>query len=79
MLQKTNEQALALALVVILNWLLAHLATNWTMPPEVANAAQSVITIVVAYLITPKAPAAPTQIIAPPPPATAAPAAGATP
>lgn len=35
----------ALALVVIINWLIAHLATDWVMPPEVQSAVQTLISV----------------------------------
>lgn len=50
--RSTNEQALALSLVVILNWLLAHLVTSWAMPPEVQSAVQSIITIGIGYVLS---------------------------
>ena len=39
----TTENATALAIVVIGNWLLTHLATEWTMPPEVQSSVQALI------------------------------------
>ena len=44
--QRANEQATALALVVIFNWLLSHDATSWVMPPEVQSSLQSLISFV---------------------------------
>lgn len=41
--QGTNENATALAAVVILNWFISHLATSWVMPPEVQSSLQSII------------------------------------
>lgn len=43
-MQSHLPNGLALALMVMVNWVLAHLATNWVMPPEVSSAAQSIIT-----------------------------------
>lgn len=37
------ENAIALGLVVLANWLLAHLATSWAMPPEVQSSLQAMI------------------------------------
>ena len=34
---------IGLALIVVANWLLSHIATSWVMPPEVAQAMQSLI------------------------------------
>ncbi len=42
----TTENAVALAIVVILNWLLTHLATTWAMPPEVQSSLQALIVAV---------------------------------
>lgn len=71
MQRSTNEQALALACVVILNWLIAHLATSWAMPPEVQSAVQSVITIGIGYYLSTRAPKpAPVQADPPAPVAT---------
>lgn len=39
----TTENAVALACVVILNWLLTHLCTTWAMPPEVQSSLQALI------------------------------------
>lgn len=50
--RNTNEQALALACVVIINWLIAHLATSWVMPPEVQSAVQSTVTILISYWLS---------------------------
>ena len=36
----------ALSTVVILNWILAHLENDWTMPPEVESAFQALLTSV---------------------------------
>lgn len=41
----TAENTLALAFVVFVNWLLAHLATDWTMPSEVESSLQAGITV----------------------------------
>lgn len=47
-----TENSLALALVVVINWMLAHLFTQWVMPSEVQSALQTVITILIAWFIT---------------------------
>lgn len=39
----TTENATALALVVIANWFLAHLSTDWVMPSEVQSSLQALI------------------------------------
>lgn len=36
--------SLALATVVLFNWFLAHLATDWVLPPEVTQALQTIVT-----------------------------------
>lgn len=41
----TAENTLALALVVFVNWLLAHLANDWTMPAEVESSVQAGVTV----------------------------------
>ncbi len=38
-----TENATALAAVVMANWILAHVATDWVMPQEVSGAAQAII------------------------------------
>lgn len=79
--RSATENTLALAIVVILNWLMAHLATSWAMPSEVQSALQSIITISIAYYLSkqPAAPKpAPLPVAAPPaptPPIPTAPAA----
>ena len=45
---RSTEDIVALALMVILNWLLAHLLTNWVLPPEVQSAFQTLITVAIA-------------------------------
>lgn len=52
--RSTNEQALALALVVFLNWLLSHLANSWTMPTEVQSSVQTAFSILLAYYLDQK-------------------------
>lgn len=49
--RRANEQAFALALVVIINWVLAHLMTDWAMPPEVQSSLQSIITITIGFFL----------------------------
>lgn len=44
-MQGTQENVLAMSIVVILNWLIHNLATDWSLPPEVQSAFQSVITV----------------------------------
>ena len=39
----SSENALALALMVIANWLMAHLVTDWVMPSEVQSACQTLL------------------------------------
>lgn len=39
----TIENAVALAIVVIADWLLAHLATSWVMPSEVQSSVQGLL------------------------------------
>lgn len=53
------ENATALAAVVVINWLLAHLATDWVMPAEVANALQSLVIVLIGSLRPSGAKAAP--------------------
>ncbi len=38
-----TENATAYGAVVLANWILAHVATNWVMPQEVSGAAQAII------------------------------------
>lgn len=45
----SSENALALAIMVIGNWIIAHLVTDWVMPTEVQSSAQ---TLLVAFLGT---------------------------
>ena len=59
--RNTNEQALALSFVVILNWFIAHLVTSWTLPPEVQSAVQSIVTIGISYWLSRQPPAAAPQ------------------
>ena len=64
----------ALALVVILNWFLSHLATSWAMPPEVQSAVQTLISIAVtAWLgwLAARGIKVESNGVAPPPPAPA--------
>jgi hypothetical protein len=42
-----TSSGIAAAVVVIFNWLLAHLETNWVMPAEVAAALQFLLTYAV--------------------------------
>lgn len=72
------ENATALAVVVVVNWLLAHLANEWVMPAEVANALQSLVIVLLGSVLhrDKSAPAAPGS---PPDPVAPAPAPGATP
>lgn len=44
-------QGLAVALVVILNWVLAHEANAWTMPSEVQSAFQFILGLTMAGVI----------------------------
>lgn len=37
----------ALGVVVILNWIIAHLANSWTMPPEVQSALQTLLAVAI--------------------------------
>lgn len=41
----SQAQLLAFALVVIINWLIHNLAVDWSLPPEVQSALQTVIGI----------------------------------
>ncbi len=43
--QTHTGSVVALALVVIINWLIAHLETSWAMPPEVQSAVQTLISV----------------------------------
>lgn len=46
-----TENAIALGVVVVANWLLSHVATSWVMPPEVQSSVQAtIIAIFGAYL-----------------------------
>lgn len=72
-----SAHAAALAIVVILNWLLAHLATDWAMPPEVQSALQALISIGLMRALAPRAespavepPPSPLPTAAPAPPPT---------
>lgn len=47
--RQTSEQALAMAFVIIINWLISHLATSWQLPPEVQSAVQSCFVIVIGW------------------------------
>ena len=49
--QVSGTNAFALAVVVFVNWIIAHLATEWTMPPEVQSAVQTIVTIVTSYWV----------------------------
>lgn len=51
----TTENAVALGLVVIANWLLAHLATNWAMPSEVQSSLQTLIIALLGYWLKKRA------------------------
>lgn len=42
----------AVALVIIGNWFLAHVATEWVLPPEVQTAFQSLITVGLGWWLT---------------------------
>lgn len=43
MVTSNTGNVTAMSVVIIINWLLAHLETSWVMPPEVASAAQALI------------------------------------
>lgn len=45
--KQNNEQVLAMSIVIIFNWLIAHLATSWALPPEVQSAVQSSLVIII--------------------------------
>lgn len=47
MVTSNTSSGIAAALVVIINWFLAHLETDWVMPAEVAAALQFIITYAV--------------------------------
>lgn len=40
-----TENAAAVAVVIIANWLISHLANSWAMPSEVQSAAQALIVV----------------------------------
>ena len=42
---RNTEDIVALSLVVLANWLIAHLATSWVLPPEVSSAVQTLIVV----------------------------------
>jgi hypothetical protein len=48
---KTNEQTLAMAFVIFLNWMISHLANSWVMPSEVESAVQSCLVIIIAWYV----------------------------
>jgi hypothetical protein len=48
---RSTEDVVALSLMVILNWLLAHIATSWVLPPEVQSATQTLLTVCIAMYI----------------------------
>lgn len=50
--QQGSTNTFALALVVLINWMLAHLETDWAMPPEVQSSLQAIIAIVVTWIVT---------------------------
>lgn len=50
--QHNIEAAFALACVVLLNWVLAHLATSWVMPSEVQSAVQTIVSITTSYFVS---------------------------
>ena len=47
----TISQGVAAALVVIANWLLAHIITSWAMPTEVETSFQYLTGLLVALLL----------------------------
>jgi hypothetical protein len=49
---RSTEDIVALALVVIENWLLAHLLPSWVLPSEVQSAEQTLITVGVAWWLS---------------------------
>lgn len=51
--QNTHVQnVLALSIVVIIDWFIAHLAPNWVLPPEVAQAFQTIVSVAIgAYVM----------------------------
>jgi hypothetical protein len=43
MVTSNTGNVTAMSVVIIANWLLAHLNSAWVMPPEVASAAQALV------------------------------------
>lgn len=43
----STENAIALAMVVLANWFLAHLATDWVMPSEVQSSLQGLLVVAI--------------------------------
>lgn len=48
----TSANAVSLAIVVIANWLIHNLAVDWSMPPEVQSACQSIITVFLTWWLS---------------------------
>lgn len=49
-----SKDTFAMALVIFINWIIAHDANAWVMPPEVQSAVQAIIAIVTGYLVARK-------------------------